>query len=90
MSLSVIMNDGNILPELPGRHVGMTGPRLAPNKRARTWGTFYNRIGVVKRHFNQKVLTFPSLAVLVLVLLLIVAHATKARFENRAVEAWFH
>ena len=50
-------------------------------KYANEWGTLYNRVGVVKRHVDRrKVLTFPSWKVLVLLLVLLFAHATTARF----------
>jgi len=48
------------------------GQRQTHSCRNQTWATLYNRAGVVKRHFDRrKVLTFPSLAVLVLVWLLV-------------------
>src|SRR5271157_345845 len=55
------------------------------------WATLYNRVGVVKRHVDQRrVLVFPFVEGFGVALGVAFAHATKARFQNRAVEAWFH
>jgi hypothetical protein len=65
----------------PPTFVGVEFPRTADIPRLEnreTWGTLYNRVGVVKRHvFCSKgfqVLIFPSWEFLILVLLLSFAH----------------
>jgi hypothetical protein len=51
--------------------------------KSETWGTLYNRVGVVKRHVDRsKVLTFPFVEGFgfAVALAFVFAHATKARF----------
>ena len=51
------------------------------------WGTratFYNRVGVVKRHVFFEGLFSPLLE------FLFRCSSTKARFQNPAVDLWFH
>jgi hypothetical protein len=54
-------------------------------------GTLYNRVGFVKRHFDwRKVFDFPFVGGFGFGVAFVCAHSTKARFQNPAVEAWFH
>jgi len=72
-----------------GTHSRIIGEETKTEGRA----TLYNRVGVVKRHVDQRrVLVFPFVEGfgVALGVAFAFAHATKARFQNRAVEAWFH
>src|ERR1700730_7682601 len=61
--------------------------------QAEGWATLYNRIGVVKRHVDpREVLTFlfgEGFGVCCCSWCCF-AHATTARFQNPAVDVWFH
>jgi hypothetical protein len=54
-----------------------------------TWATLYNRVGVVKRHVDREGFDFPFVGGfgVALGVAFAFAHATKARFQNPAVEA---
>jgi hypothetical protein len=64
------------------------------SKDSDAWATLYNRIGVVKRHFNRpKVFSFSfvegfefGVAVAFVSLLM----RPRPAFQNPAVEIWFH